>query len=94
MPKALIQKELVPKEEVKIAVLEVQMGNITKSVDNLSSKIEALTTKIDDNYIKKEDFNPVKAEVEKLKYWQAKTIGYAAGAAAVIDIFLRYVFKT
>ncbi len=82
-----------PKEEVKVAVLEVQMANMTKAVDSLGSKIDSLTQKIDDNYVKKEDFNPVKLEVDNLKYLNAKIIGYATGAAAVIDLVLRYVLK-
>ncbi len=86
----MAKNTLQPKEEIKVAVLEVQMGNMTKSVDNLGMKIDDLTKKIDDNYVKKEDFNPVRVEVEKLKYWQAKSIGYGAGAAAVVDLLLRY----
>jgi len=92
--KTIVERRVpLPGEEVKIAVLEEQMKNMVKSVDTLSIKIDALTTKVDDNYVKKADFEPIKLEVDKLKYWQAKTIGYAAGAAAVIDLVLRFILK-
>lgn len=76
-------------EQIKVAVLEEQMKTVAKSVDNLSSKIDGLTDKIDNNYVKKEDFNPVKAEVEKIKFFLAKVTGIAFAVAVIVEYLFR-----
>lgn len=80
-------------EQIKVAVLEEQMKTLSKGLDVVASKIDVLTDKIDNNYVKKEDFKPVKDTVEALKYWQAKTIGYATGIGLVIELVFKYLWK-
>lgn len=80
-------------EQIKVAVLEEQMKSISISVDKLSSKIDTLSDKIDNNYVKKEDFKPVKDQVDSLRLWQAKVIGMAAVVAIIVDLISRAVIK-
>ncbi len=80
-------------EQVKVAVLEEQLKTVATAVGVLGSKIDNLTDKIDNNYVKKEDFNPVRTTVESLKLWQAKVFGIAVAVAVVVDYIFRYVTK-
>ena len=80
-------------EQIKVAVLEEQMKTLSKGLDVVAQKIDTLTDKIDNNYVKKEDFKPVKDTVETLKYWQAKVIGYASAMALIIELVFRYFGK-
>lgn len=80
-------------EQVKVAVLEEQMKTISKGMEMLVVKIDNLSDKIDSNYVKKEDFKPVRETVESLKYWQAKVVGYAAGVGLIIEIAFKYFGK-
>ncbi len=80
-------------EDVKVAVLEEQMKNLVKSVDALTSKIDTLTTKVDDNYVKKEDFMPVKKEVDGLKLWQVRVIATASVLGSLLGFFMDYLFR-
>ncbi len=82
-----------PNEIVKVAVLEEQLKTVVKAVDSLGNKIDALTDKIDNNYVKKEDFNPVRSTVESLKLWQAKVFGIAIAVAVVVDYIFRAFFR-
>lgn len=81
-------------EQIKVAVLEEQMKTLGEGFKTLGNKIDNLTDKIDNNYVKKEDFNPVKATVESLKLWQAKVVGMALVVAVVVDYAIRYITKT
>ncbi len=80
-------------EITKVAVLEEQMKNMVKSVDVLASKIDTLTSKVDDNYVKKEDFMPVKKEVDGLKLWQVRVIATASVLGSLLGFFMDYVFR-
>lgn len=82
-----------PIEQVKVAVLEEQMKTLGRGLELLGNKIDELTNKIDNNYVKKEDFKPVKETVETLKYWQAKVIGYAGGIVVIVELLLKYYTK-
>lgn len=80
-------------EQIKVAVLEEQMKTLKEGLDSLGKKIDNLTDKIDNNYVKKEDFKPVKDTVDSLKYWQGKVIGYSAAIALAIELIFRYLYK-
>lgn len=80
-------------EIVKVAVLEEQMKALGKGLESLGTKIDTLTDRIDNNYVKKEDFNPVKATVESLKLWQAKVVGIAIASAVIVDYVFRAIIK-
>ena len=77
-------------EEIKIAVLEEQMKTMNLSMSEIKNDVKEMKISLSDGYVRLADFNPIKIEVDKLKYWQAKTIGMAAGSAAVIDLLLRF----
>lgn len=72
-------------EETKIAVLETLVAGMTKEISRLVIKVDALNDSINNHYVKKEDFIAVRAEVEKLRYWQAKVIGISLSAAFTIN---------
>ncbi len=81
-------------EQIKVAVLEEQMKTLGKGLDLVANKIDVLTDKIDNNYVKKEDFKPVKDAVESLKLWQAKVIGMAFIVAVIVDYIIRFLTKS
>jgi hypothetical protein len=81
------------KENVKVAVLETQMIGVVDGLKVLGCKIDTLTIKIDDNYVKKEDFNPVRDTVDSLKLWQAKVLGIAVAVAFVVEYVFRLIYK-
>jgi hypothetical protein len=78
-------------DDIKVAVLENQMKVINNSVEKLSDKIDTLTIKIDNNYVKKEDFTPIKDTVESMRLWQAKVVGIALSSAVVVDYLFRFL---
>lgn len=80
-------------EQIKVAVLEEQMKTMSKGFDILGVKIDSLKDTIDNNYVKKEDFKPVKDSVDSLKLWQAKVIGMAAIVAVVVDYAIRFLTR-
>lgn len=87
----------MPTEEIKIAVLETEMKNLTKAVDSFGIKIDTLTQKIDDSYVKKEDFDrfkrdefiPVQTGYNKLIWWIIGVLLTSLGALilAVVNYF-------
>lgn len=82
-----------PNEIVKVAVLEEQMKTLAKGLETLGGKIDNLTDKIDNNYVKKEDFNPVRTTVESLKLWQAKVFGISIAVAIIVDYVFRLLIR-
>lgn len=69
------------------------MVALAKGFEALGAKIDSLTIKIDDNYVKKEDFNPVKIAVDSLKLWQAKVFGIAIAVAILTEYLFKIILK-
>ena len=75
----------MPEEQIKVAVLETQMINLTEKVGSVVTKLDSLHDKIDNHYVKNIDFITVKKKVDELTYWQIKVIAYATAAAFTLQ---------
>lgn len=78
-------------EDVKIAILEVTMGNMGTQMDRMEKKLEKILDSLDNLYVKRAEHDEIKAQVHVLWDWRFKIMAWAFLGGIIGSIVLRII---
>jgi predicted RNase H-like nuclease (RuvC/YqgF family) len=84
----------------RIAILETNQKNVAEivkrveaKVDKLDEKIDNLITHLDTVYAKDKDVKKIQCDVEDLKAYKWKSVGFLAFLVAAFEYMFRFILK-